>query len=153
MNDTSTEQAYRKASLCSASPAGLLVLLCDRLASDLQRAIAAIHFQDVEARVAEIQHALLVIQQLEATVDPGLGTLARKLSLFYAQTRKAIFEAHMQVSVPRLQKQIESVLELRRIWQQLDEPMEPSQQASPAAPAPSTDDSCVAPVRSLNLRA
>ena len=63
---STTEMTYTLSAIESASPIGLMVVLFDTLAGDLHRAVAALNRSDIETRCKELNHASLVIGQLEA---------------------------------------------------------------------------------------
>lgn len=115
------ERTYRDCSVAGATPIGLLVALLDRLASDLRRAAGAIGHGDIEGRCRELNHALLILAQLDSWVDfENGGESAREVAAFYAQLRSAIVQASVQQSAAVLENTIESVLNVRSRWQELD---------------------------------
>jgi flagellar protein FliS len=121
MNQKQTELEYRKAAVRNASPIGLVVMLYDTLAGDLQRAIDAMGKHNIEARSAELKHALLVIQQLEDALNlENGGELARNLVHFYSILRAKILEAQIKCSTEILEQQITLILDLRQAWHQVD---------------------------------
>ena len=121
MNWNETELSYRRAEIKSANSVRLVIVMLDMLVADLQRAIEAIHISDVEKRSAEIKHAFLVLQQLEGSLDMEKGGQAAKnFSFFYSVLRSKILEAHMKISAPMLQRQIEHILNVRSAWEQVD---------------------------------
>ena len=71
------------------------MLLYEQAVQDLQRAMVAMREGDIERRTKELDHALLVIGQLQATLDLVRGgEVARNLDRFYgvvhiANLRKA----------------------------------------------------------------
>jgi hypothetical protein len=48
------------------------------------------------------------------------GESAKNLSFFYSVMRSKILEAHIKISVPMLQKQVEHILDVRSAWEQVD---------------------------------
>jgi flagellar secretion chaperone FliS len=121
MNWKETELSYRRAEIKDASAVRLVIIMYDMLVADLQRAIEAVHAGDVEKRSAEIKHAFLVLQQLEGSLEMEKGgEAAKNLSFFYSVMRSKILEAHIKISVPMLQKQIEHILDVRSAWEQVD---------------------------------
>lgn len=123
----STDFIYRKSAAEAAGGFGLLIALYDTLAGDLRRAAEAERDRDVERRCREINHALLVIGQLEDWVDRGSGgELADQLVAFYASLRRELLEAQIRRSAQLLELQMARVLELREMWQQFDVQVVPS---------------------------
>jgi flagellar protein FliS len=121
MKKTQAELKYLRAAAQSATSVGLVIMLYDLLIADLERAIAAIAERDIEKRSAEINHAFLVLQQLEGSLDMKKGgQTATHLSRFYSVLRCNILEAQIKVSPDILRKQIELILNVREAWQQVD---------------------------------
>ncbi len=118
-----TEMSYRRLAIQGASPIGLMIALFDRLAGDLRRAAAALHINDIETRCKELNHAALVLGQLESWVDvKNGGESAQTLCRFYAYLRAKMFEAAGKKSAKLLEMQIDMILLVRTSWQQLDIP-------------------------------
>jgi len=139
MRPKGNELSYLRAAVEGATSVGLVVMLYDRLISDLQRAALALREGNVEERCAQIKHAMLILQQLEGSMDPEQGgDAARNLGAFYSYARAKIMEAQMGGKPELLQKVIGHFLEVRGAWQQVD-PARP--QFAPVAateePAPS----------------
>lgn len=112
---------YLQAAVAGASPVGLVVLLYERLVLDLTRALAAMEKGDVETRVNEINHAFLILGQLEGSLDSSQAPeAARTQSLFYSVARSKIFEAHLKSDRKLLEQQIALFNEVRAAWEQVD---------------------------------
>ena len=120
---STTEMSYRRLAIQGASPIGLMIALFDRLAGDLRRAAAALRNNDIETRCKELNHATLVLSQLEDWVDvKNGGESAQTLRRFYAYLRAKMFEAAGRKSAKLLETQIDMILLVRSSWQQLDVP-------------------------------
>jgi flagellar protein FliS len=123
MTMSTTEMSYRRLAIQGASPIGLMIALFDRLAGDLRRAAAALRNNDIETRCKELNHATLVLGQLEDWVDvKNGGESAQTLRRFYACLRAKMFEAAGRKSAKLLETQIDMILLVRSSWQQLDVP-------------------------------
>jgi len=121
MNWKTTELSYRRAAVENASPVGLVIILYDVLVRDLKRAIEAMRARDIEKRSTELKHALLVLQQLDGSLDMEKGgEAARNFSSFYAEMRRKIMEAQVKNGTETLERQIELLLDVREAWQQVD---------------------------------
>jgi flagellar protein FliS len=128
------ELSYRKAAVEGASPIGLVIALYDTLSGNLRRAANAIRTNSIEKRCAELNHATLVLGQLEDWIDKvNGGDLAQNLSQFYAHLRAKLFEASIKKSAPILEAQIDLILQIRGAWQQRD------MRSSPEPAMPSED--------------
>jgi flagellar protein FliS len=91
--------AYREATCLGATPVGMVVLLYDRLVLDIHRAVAALDAGDIESRATHVNHALLILQQLQGTLDFQQGAAtARQLDNFYSVLRGKLVEAQMRQS-------------------------------------------------------
>jgi flagellar protein FliS len=146
MKLSKTELSYRKSAIEGASSIGLIIALFDTLAGDLRRAAAAIRESDIEKRCKELDHASLVLGQLESWVDRDKGgESAQSLGQFYSYLRTRMMEASVSQSAAVLDAQIEMILHVRSAWQKLDNapqvqpgtpPVGLAGQATPAAPMP-----------------
>jgi flagellar protein FliS len=124
---TETGLSYRKSAIEGASPIGLMIALFDTLVGDFRRAATAIRKNDIEARCRELNHAVLVLGQLENWVDlKNGGESAESLARFYAYLRAKMMEAAVTQSASILELQIEMILHVRTAWQQLDSAAQPS---------------------------
>jgi flagellar protein FliS len=113
------EHSYRRTAVEGASAVTLVIMLYDRLVADMQRAVAAMRRNDVEMRCKELKHALLILQQLDGSLDHERGgKAARNLTTFYAYARAQIMEAQFRKKPELLEKLVAHVLDLRVAWQQ-----------------------------------
>ena len=76
------QSAYMDASIATASPARLLVMLCDRLVLDLTRGLEAQRNRDLETAHRELLHAQEIVLELRSSLrtedwegGPGLASL------------------------------------------------------------------------------
>jgi flagellar protein FliS len=116
-----TELTYRRSSIAGATSIGLMIVLFDTLVGDLRRAANALRKDDIETRCRELNHAALVLGQLESWVDlKNGGESAETLSRFYAYLRAKMMEASINKSAAVLDTQIDMILHVRSAWQQLD---------------------------------
>src|ERR1700744_421493 len=113
-----TERSYRRIAIEGASPIGLLLVLFDLLVSDLRAAAAALRANDIEGRCKALNHAFLVLAQLQSWVDLKRGgEPARVLALFYSRLGSRMMEAGAKKSAEVLDKEIETILMVRNAWQ------------------------------------
>jgi flagellar protein FliS len=121
MKLSKTELSYRKSAIEGASSIGLIIVLFDTLAGDLRRAAAAIRKNDIEKRCRELDHASVVLGQLESWVDRDKGgDSAQALAQFYGYLRATMMEASATQSATLLESQIDTILQVRSAWQKLD---------------------------------
>jgi flagellar secretion chaperone FliS len=123
MKTTGIELSYRKSAIEGASPIGLVIALYDRLSGDLRRAASAIRENDIEERCSQLNHAALILGQLENWIDKANGgDLAANLSALYAHLRSKLMEASLKQSASIIDTQIELILSVRGAWHQRDTP-------------------------------
>jgi len=121
MTSNYAQLSYRRSAIQGASPIGLVIALYDALSRDLRRAAEAIRSHDIQRRCAEVNHALLVLGQLEDWIDNKRDErLAESLSQFYSYLRARMREASLKQSAQLLEDQIDLVLQVRTAWQQKD---------------------------------
>jgi flagellar secretion chaperone FliS len=142
MKRKDTELSYLRLAIEGASPIGLMIVLFDLLANDLRRAARALRTNDIETRCKEFNHAFLVLGQLQSWVDLERGGESAKILVrFYDHLRAKTMEAGVTKSANILEKQIDTILQVRTAWQEFDLPHEASTieaTAIPSAPLPGT---------------
>jgi len=112
---------YREAAAAGAKPVRLVVLLYEQAIEDLRRARAALQRGDVEQRTHHINHAILVLGHLEASLDKAQGgSVAAHLERFYAQVRLGLTQAQFHQSPSALEQQIADLVAVREAWDQLE---------------------------------
>jgi len=113
--------AYREAASLGATPVGVIVLLYDRLVQDIHAAISAMKGNDVEARSLSINHALLILQQLQGRLDFSAGeAAARQLDTFYSTLRGKLLEAQIRQSQELLLAQAQAIAQVREGWAEVE---------------------------------
>jgi flagellar protein FliS len=118
---TETGLSYRKSAIEGASSIGLMIALFDTLVGDFRRAADALRKSDIETRCRELNHATLVLGQLENWLDiKSGGESAATLARFYAYLRAKMMQAAVTQSATLLEAQIDMILHVRSAWQQLD---------------------------------
>jgi len=145
MNLKPPELNYQNAAVQSAGPIGLVILLYDRLVSDLKAAVEAIRNNDIEARCQAANHAFQVLQQLDCSLDMANGgEAAHSLSKVYSHLRAKLLEAQIRLDPGILTRQIDTLLQLREAWNRADCPTTAAP-ASSEAPPPAEDLAGVPP--------
>ena len=88
-NTLEAKLAYRESAVRGATPIELVVILFDAALDDMRRAVAATQAGDIEERSTAIRHAMLVLQQLQGTLDfEKGGQVARQFEQFYNLVRQ-----------------------------------------------------------------
>jgi len=126
---------YREAATRGARPALLVVLLYEQMIEDLRQAVVAIEHNEVERRTRKINHAILVIANLQSVLNKQAGQqVALHLDSFYEQLRDNLVRAQIHASREILAQQITDLIALREAWLEVDR-VSPAPDASPAASA------------------
>ena len=109
--------AYRETDAMTTDPVGLVVVLYDMLLKDLREALAALVASDIERRAAAIRHSMLILQQLQGTLDMDRGgVVAQNLERFYNFTRAKLLEGQIKASSEIFEQQITFVDSIREAW-------------------------------------
>jgi len=116
-----SELQYRRAALHDVSPVGAVLLLYDQLVKDLRKAQTAMREVRHEACAAELKHSLLIIQQLEGSLNRDTGeAFVPWLLRFYTLLRMNIINAQVKRSPEQLDEQISLILDVRSAWQEVE---------------------------------
>jgi flagellar protein FliS len=127
-------RGYQESAVRGATPLELVVLLYDSAIEDMRRALSAMLKGDIETRSAQVGHALMVLQQLQGTLDfERGGEAARQLEQFYSVVRAKLLEAQIRGSGDLMQQQISSMSEVRDCWREAKRLLQ-SVPTAPAAP-------------------
>lgn len=121
MNQDQIASYYRQASARGANPVGLIVKLYDAVLEDFRRALEAIADGHVERRTAALNHALLILAELESVLDHERAReIARLLRGFYSVTRAMVVDANARSSREKIEKLITFYRPLRQAWEQVE---------------------------------
>jgi len=113
--------SYREAAAQGAGPVRLVIFLYEQAIEDLRRAVIALEKGSIEERTGRINHALLVIGQLQGSLDMERGAdVARNLQRFYTSIRASLIEAQLQQSARILEQQIEELVLVREAWLEVE---------------------------------
>jgi flagellar protein FliS len=113
--------SYREAAVEGASPVRLVVLLYEQAFEDLRRALADHRRGDIEGRTRNINHAILVIGHLQASLDKEQGgRVALHLERFYEQMRSGLVQAQFGQSAEALERQISCLMQVHEAWREVE---------------------------------
>ena len=127
--------SYRESAVRGAGPLRLVVLLYEQAIADLRRALAALDQGNIEARTRDINHALLVIGHLQASLDKDQGgQVAVNLDRFYTQLRTGLMKAQIQQSATLLEQQLSHLMLVHQAWCEVDRATTAATAPSPAQP-------------------
>jgi flagellar secretion chaperone FliS len=132
-------QMYQDNAVRGAAPIELVVLLYDSAIEDMRRALAAMKKGDIETRSAGVGHALIVLQQLQGTLDfEHGGHAARQFEQFYNLVRAKLLESQISGSSDLMQQQVRFMSEVRDCWVQAKRLLQPRQSLEPPLPFANT---------------
>jgi flagellar secretion chaperone FliS len=113
--------SYREAAVRGASPVRLVICLYQQAIEDLRRAVIALEKRDAEARTRAINHALVVIGQLQGTLDMERGgDVAKNLDRFYNVVRAGLVDAQFKQSAAILTQQIAQLVLVHEAWLEVE---------------------------------
>ncbi len=131
MNDVS--QAYQDNAVRGASPVELVIVLFDAAIEDMRQAMADMQANRIESRSHHITHALMVLQQLQGTLDfERGGSAARQFEQFYNLVRAKLLESQMRGSHELMRQQVRAMSEVRTCWVEARRLLEPKTVVEPA---------------------
>jgi len=129
-------QSYREAAVQGASGVRMVILLYEQVMEDLRRAISAQERGDIEGRTRAINHAVLILGHLQASLDKEAGgSVALNLEHFYQQVRRGLVDAQCNQSVPALEEQISLIMQVYEAWHEVEKSADsPAAKPAPSAP-------------------
>jgi flagellar secretion chaperone FliS len=113
-----SSSAYVQASVETASPARLLVMLYDRLVLDCRRAVVAQQADDHAAAHEHLLHAQDIVAELQSTLRPELWDGAEALSSLYAHLLIQLVQANVQRDMSLTAHCLNLVIGLADAWRQ-----------------------------------
>jgi flagellar biosynthetic protein FliS len=120
-NASSAAMSYREGVVQGNTSIGLLVLLYERLITDIRSAQAAALANETETRATHINHAFLVLQYLHGTLDFQNGAeAARQVERFYNHVRAKLMESQIRNSPEIMADQLKAISEVRDSWVQAE---------------------------------
>lgn len=122
MTQNQVASLYRQTSTHGVSRVGLVVKLYDAIIEDLRQAHEAISAGQIERRVGSVNHAMLIMGELEGVLDfERGGEVAPRLKGFYQVTRAMLVEANAKSSQEMFDKLIGYYMTLRQAWEVVDD--------------------------------
>ena len=120
-------RSYQETALGGATPVELVVALYDTTIEDMRRAQLAMQRKDIETSVRQIGHALIVLQQLQGTLDfERGGDASRQFERFYNLIRAKLLEAQIRNSTDLIGEQIRYFSEVRDCWMNANQILGPT---------------------------
>src|SRR4051812_3854671 len=113
MNPYATPQAYREASVMTATPAQLVVMLYDGAGRFLRQAEVAMEQGDVLGSYDRLGRGMAILDELLATLNMDAGELAERLQAIYVFCKRRLIEARIERAPILIRQVIELLAELR----------------------------------------
>jgi flagellar protein FliS len=105
--------AYRRVDLESAPKTQILERLFDRCLADIAAARTAIEARDVKTKAQMLDHALQIVVELKASLDPGAArVLCENLSALYDFVTERLVSASVTLTVAPLDQATRVMREL-----------------------------------------
>lgn len=93
---TNARAAYMDASVATADPVRLLVMLCDRLVLDVQRALSAQESQEHVEAHNQLVHAQAIVMELRASLRPEAFAGGVELGALYDHLHQQLVLANVR---------------------------------------------------------
>ncbi|MCW2848623.1 MAG: hypothetical protein JWR90_2597 [Marmoricola sp.] len=115
---TDARAAYMDASVATADPSRLLVMLCDRLVLDVQRARVAQLADSHEAAHHQLLHAQAIVTELRNSLDPTGFRGGVELGALYDYLYEQLVLANIRRDVVVTEHCEDLVTQVADIWRQ-----------------------------------
>jgi flagellar protein FliS len=123
MNPYARPQAYREASVMTASPEQLVVMLYDGAGRFLRQAEGAMTGAGTWMQASEkLSRAEAIIDELLATLDMDAGDIAERLQAIYVFCKTRLIEARLERDPGRVDQVARLLAELRDAWATIEPP-------------------------------
>jgi len=127
---------YKADGMAVSSPQKLVVLIYDRLARDLDTALAAIDAGDVEGAHKALVNAQDLVFELQMALDADLWEGARDLAAIYDYLHGLLVAANLKKSAEQVRRCVEIVTPLRESWTEAYQMIQRGEVVVPAKAAP-----------------
>lgn len=118
MTITNPRDTYLAASVQTASPQQLLVMLCDRLALDVQRAADALRAGNPSEAHQPLLHAQEIVLELSASLNVDVWAGAAGLASLYDYLHHELVRANIAKDLTATEFCLDLVTTLRDTWRE-----------------------------------
>ncbi|RNL61377.1 flagellar export chaperone FliS [Nocardioides marmoriginsengisoli] len=115
---TSARATYLDASIATASPTRLLVMLYERLVLDVQRALDAQRNQNIGETHRQLTHAQDIVMELHSSLRPEGFKGGRELGSLYGYLHRQLVLANVRKDADLIAECLQIVTELCDTWRQ-----------------------------------
>jgi flagellar protein FliS len=119
VNPYANPQAYREASVLTATPAQLVVMLYDGVGRFLRQAEAAFGEGAWQHAHDRLGRAEAIINELLGTLDMDQGLISERLQAIYVFSKRQLVEARIEKQPDKIRTVIRLFGELREAWAQI----------------------------------
>ena len=119
MNPYARPQAYREASVMTASPEQLVVMLYDGAGRFLTQAEGAMRGGTWLQASEKLSRAEAIIDELLATLDMEAGEIAERLQAIYVFCKRELIAARLEQDVDRIANVARLLRDLRGAWAEI----------------------------------
>ena len=118
MTNRNPRETYLAATVATASPAQLLVMLYERLSLDLRRAIDALEAGNRDTAHQQLMHAQDIVVELRSTLKVDAWDGGPGLAALYDYLLTELITANVQQDRDLAQACLVTVDELREVWRE-----------------------------------
>jgi flagellar protein FliS len=115
---TNARAAYMDAAVATADPVRLLVMLCDRLVLDVQRALAAQQGADHPAAHLQLVHAQDIVLELRSSLRTDAFEGGEQLGAIYDHLFQQLVNANVHQDVEATQHCLDLVSQIADTWRE-----------------------------------
>lgn len=115
---TNARAAYMNASIATASPQTLLVMLCDRLVLDVQRAVAAQEARQHPETHTQLLHAQSIVLELRHSLDPDGFRGGHELAALYDYLHRQLVSANVTKDVEITRHCLDLCTQIADTWRE-----------------------------------
>jgi flagellar protein FliS len=113
---TNARAAYMDASVATADPVRLLVMLCDRLVLDVQRGLTAQQGGDRQEAHNQLLHAQAIVLELRSSLRPDDFTGGHELAALYDHLFQQLVTANVRQDQEVTQHCLSLVQDVASTW-------------------------------------
>jgi flagellar protein FliS len=115
---TDARAAYMDASVATADPSRLLVMLCDRLVLDVQRALGAQVARHHETAHHQLVHAQAIVTELRVSLDPDGFQGGAELAALYDYLYQQLILANIRRDSAVTEECLQIVTQVADTWRE-----------------------------------
>jgi flagellar protein FliS len=112
----SARQAYAESAILTASPGRLVVMLYDGAIGSLRQSAAAMRMGDRERARMRMRKAEAIIDELNGSLDMGVGELPDRLRSIYNFCKRQLIKANVEGDAATIDTVAGLLSELRDSW-------------------------------------